>query len=194
MTVDHGEYIVDFEDPPKLFLVEDRLKAVLGEPLLYRRFYKKQGGFRGDERVLDFGCGGGVGTRCIAKQLTGGGEAVGVDVSSVMLERARKRLEEYPNAKVLKGELDALDIEGDSFDIASMIYVIHDIARKDRPRTVRALARLLKPGGKIWVFEPTKDSHGIPVEELRQLMADAGLHEIASEVGRSSYRGTFEKR
>lgn len=194
MTVDHDDYVVDFEDPPKLFLIEDRLKAVLGEPLLYRRFYRKQGWFRGDERVLDFGCGGGVGTRCIAKQLTDGGEVVGVDVSSVMLERAGRRLRKYPNAKVLKGELDALDIDENSFDIVSMIYVIHDIARKDRPRIVGAFARLLKPGGRIWVFEPTKDSHGIPVEELRGLMSDAGLHEVASEIRKSSYRGTFEKR
>ena len=189
---DNG-YVIDFEDPPKLFLIEDRLKAVLGEPLFFRPFYRKQGGFRGDERVLDFGCGGGVGTRCIAKLLDEGGEVVGVDISSVMIGRAEKRLRNHSNARIVKGELSALDFRDSTFDVASMIYVIHDIAEDERKDIVAALARIMKPGGRVWVLEPTKESHGIPVSELRGLMTDAGFEEVSAQVKKSSYRGTFMK-
>lgn len=193
MMRDEREYVIDFENPPKLFLIEDRLKAVLGEPLFFRPFYRKRGGFRGDERVLDFGCGGGVSTRCIAKLLSRGGEVTGVDISSVMVERAERRLRGYANARVVKGELPALDIEGSTFDVATMVYVIHDIAREKREDVVTALARVLKPGGRIWVLEPTKPSHGIPVDELRKLMTGAGLKEVSADVRKSSYRGAFMK-
>ena len=188
------EEVPDFEDPPRLFLFEDRLKSVLGGPLFFNRILAKQGGFRGDERVLDFGCGGGVSTRCIAKRLTRGGEVVGVDTSSVMIGRAQPRLRKYPNADAVRGELRSLDIDDASFDVAVAIFVIHDIPRGKREETVAAIADKLKPGGALWVVEPTKASHGIPVDELRTLMESAGLYEISAEAGKSSYRGKFVKR
>ena len=194
MTEGGEETVPDFENPPRLFLLEDRLKSLLGGPLFFNRIFAKQGGFRGDERVLDFGCGGGVSTRCIAKHLKRGGEVIGVDTSSVMIGRAQSRLREYPNADVIRGELQSLDIEDASFDVAIAIYVIHDIPRGERKETVVAIADKLKPGCVLWVVEPTKASHGIPVDELRALMKSAGLLEASAEVRKSSYRGKFAKR
>ena len=59
---------VDFENPSVLFILEDKLKGLLGCPLLYNRYFRTFG-LKGDERVLDFGCGGGAGSRCLAKLL-----------------------------------------------------------------------------------------------------------------------------
>lgn len=145
-------------------------------------------------KVMDFDCGGGVSTRGRAKLLSRGGEVTGVDISSVMVGRAEKRISRHPNASVVKGELSALDIRDSTFDVATIAYVIHDIAREKREGVATALARVLKPRGMIWVLEPTKPSHGIPVEELRALMTGASLEEISAEVKKSSYRGTFMKR
>ncbi|MBN1677727.1 MAG: class I SAM-dependent methyltransferase [Candidatus Thermoplasmatota archaeon] len=185
---------MDFERPSALFRLEDRLKAVLGERFLYRPFYEKNGGFRGDERVLDFGCGGGVGTRCISSLLTHGGSVTGVDVSSFMLERARKRLREHANAAVLHGDIRALDLGTDAFDVISEVHVLHDIDSNERASYVEALALILRPEGRIWVLEPTRQSHGMPVEEIRALMSRAGLEEVLHEANGKEYRGVFRRK
>lgn len=99
-------------------------------------------------KVMDFDCGGGVSTRGRAMLLSGEGEITGVDISSAMVRRAEKRLRRYPNARIVKGELPALDLEDSTFDKATMIYAIHDIARKKGEEVVTALARVLKPGGR----------------------------------------------
>jgi ubiquinone/menaquinone biosynthesis C-methylase UbiE len=182
----------DFEQPSLLFLAEDRLKAILGGPLLYNPFFEKQGGFRGDERVLDFGCGGGVGTRCIAKQLTCGGKVTGVDLSSTLLKRARRRSRKYPNAELLKGDIRTLELKKEGFDVISIVHVLHDIDADERASYVGRLANLLKSGGRIWILEPTRESHGMRVEEIRTLMLNVGLEETSHAVRKNDYRGVFQ--
>ena len=51
----------DFEHPSALFILEDKLKGILGRPLLYNPYFKTLG-LKGNESVLDFGCGGGAGS------------------------------------------------------------------------------------------------------------------------------------
>jgi ubiquinone/menaquinone biosynthesis C-methylase UbiE len=184
----------DFEQPSLLFLAEDRLKAVLGGRLLYNPLYQKHGGFRGDERVLDFGCGGGVGTRCIARLLTRGGRVTGVDMSSTMLKRARRRLRGFANADVQVGDIRTLELEKGEFDVISVIHVLHDIDPEERASYVDRLAHLLKPDGRIWILEPTRQSHGMQVEEIRALMRNVGLQESLHAVGRKDYRGVFQMK
>ena len=52
----------DFEHPSTIFVLEDKLKGLLGGPLLYNPYFITFG-LKGNERVLDFGCGGGAGSR-----------------------------------------------------------------------------------------------------------------------------------
>ena len=49
---------IDFEHPSFFFILEDKLKNLLGGPLLYNPYFKTFG-LAGNERVLDFGCGSG---------------------------------------------------------------------------------------------------------------------------------------
>ena len=185
---------IDFNNPSALFRFEDRLKALIGGPLYYAPYFRSRGGFRGDEQVLDFGCGGGVSTRSIAAALTRGGSVTGVDISSYFSERARKRVARYPSARILHGEITEVDLKSQSFDLISIIHVIHDIPRARRSATVRALGVLLKPQGRLWVWEPTRPSHGMPAEEIRDLMGKAGLREVSAEVEGNAFKGIFEKQ
>lgn len=185
--------VLDFNNPSALFRFEDRLKGLIGGPLHYAPYFRSLGGFRGDEEVLDFGCGGGVSTRSIAAELTRGGSVTGVDISSYFSERARKRVARYPSARILRGEITELDLPPRSFDLISIVHVIHDIPRAKRSATVLALAPLLKPNGRLWIWEPTRPSHGMPAEEIRGLMAEAGLREVSAEVQGSAFKGVFEK-
>jgi ubiquinone/menaquinone biosynthesis C-methylase UbiE len=183
----------DFDNPSALFRFEDRLKGLIGGPLHYDPYFRSRGGFRGDEEVLDFGCGGGVSTRSIAAGLTRGGSVTGVDISSYFSERARQRVYRYPNARILRGDITEMDIPRESFDLISIIHVIHDIARARRSATVQVLGALLKPNGRLWIWEPTRPSHGMPAEEVRSLMEEAGLREVSAEVDGGAFKGVFER-
>jgi ubiquinone/menaquinone biosynthesis C-methylase UbiE len=184
----------DFDNPSAPFRFEDTLKGLIGGPLYYAPYFRSRGGFRGDERVLDFGCGGGVSTRTIAAALDRGGSVTGVDVSSYFTERARRRLSCFPRARILRGEITELDLPRDSFDLISIIHVLHDIPRTKRSETVRALASLLKAGGRLWVWEPTRPSHGMPADEIRGLMQEADLREVSGELQGAAFKGIFEQR
>ncbi len=185
--------VFDFDNPSALFRFEDWLKGLIGGRLFYHPYFETRGGFRGDEEVLDFGCGGGVGTRCIAAKLTQGGRVTGVDISAYFTAKAQKRLSGYANARVMRGAITDLALPQQSFDLISIIHVIHDIMKEKRAETVLTLAGVLKHRGRLWIWEPTRQSHGMPAEEIRRLMAEAGLREVSAENEGSSFKGIFEK-
>jgi ubiquinone/menaquinone biosynthesis C-methylase UbiE len=182
----------DFERPSLLFVLEDMLKDMVGVPLLYNPYIKTYG-LKGSERVLDFGCGGGIGSRCLASYLNQGGHLTCVDVSHYWIEKARRRLARYSNVECRVGDIRELAIPDASFDVISNIHVIHDIAPAERQDTVKALSRILRVGGIIFVREPTKKSHGMSVDEIRTLFSVAGLEEISYKERKSEYTGKYER-
>ena len=181
----------DFEHPSFLFRLEDKLKDLLGG-FFYKPFIKDFG-MKGHENALDFGCGGGVESRFVLKSLWDGGRLTCVDLSDYWIRRAKKRLEKYPNAVCLQGDIRQLDIPDNSFNLIFTIHVIHDIAPADRQSTVNALAQKLKAGCPFFIWEPTKISHGMAVEEIRELLSKAGLHESSFTQTKSAYKGKFIK-
>jgi len=195
MNLDAGDYkfkLCDFEHPSLLFVLEDGLKDLIGVPLLYNSYIKSYG-LKGDERVLDFGCGGGTGSRCLTGYLNRGGQLTCVDISHYWIEKTKKRLTRYANVECRVGDIRELDIDGVSFDVISIIHVIHDIAPEDRQATVQALSRVLKVGGRVFVREPTSKSHGMAVGEIRRLFATAGLPETGYKETKTEYIGRYEK-
>jgi cyclopropane fatty-acyl-phospholipid synthase-like methyltransferase len=182
----------DFEHPSTLFILEDKLKGLLGGSLLYNPYFKTFG-LKGNESVLDFGCGGGAGSRCLANLLSKDGHLTCVDVSRYWIEKAMKRLAKYDNAECKSGDIRELDILNSSFDVISAIHVIHDIAPADRPGIIQALSQNLKAGGLFFIREPVKESHGMPVEEIRALLSGTGLKETEHKQTKSEYMGIYQK-
>lgn len=182
---------VDFENPSALFILEDILKALIGCPLLYSPYYRTFE-LKGDENVLDFGCGGGAGSRCLAELLKRNGHLTCIDISNYWINKAKKRLRKYVSVECIAGDIRELDIPADSFDVIAIFHVIHDIAPVDRQDTVAALSRLLKKDGTAFVREPIKKSHGMPVGEIQTLFSNAGLKEIEHLESKSEYKGRFQ--
>jgi len=183
---------VDFDNPSFLFVLEDKLKSLLGCPLYYDSYFKGFG-LKGDERVLDFGCGGGAAARCLLKLLSKGGHLTCVDISHFWIKRAERRLGKHQNVECRAGNIGTLDIPESSFDVVYTIHTIHDIEPALRQEITDALSRKVKPGGVLFIREPIKKSHGMPVEEIRTLMSNAGLKETGRNQSKSEYRGTYQK-
>ena len=183
---------VDFDNPSLLFVIEDLLKNAIGEPLLYDSYFKTFQ-LKGNEKVLDFGCGGGAGSRSLLRFLSRDGHLTCVDSSNYWIRKAERRLKKYPNAVCKAGDITRLDIPDESFDVISVFHVLHDIVPGNRQATVNALSTKLKQRGMLYVREPTKQSHGISIAELCSLASRAGFKEIGHTITKSEYLGKFQK-
>jgi ubiquinone/menaquinone biosynthesis C-methylase UbiE len=182
----------DFEHPSTLFILGDKLKGLLGGPIMYNPYFKTFG-LKGNERVLDFGCGGGAGSRCLANLLSKDGHLTCVDLSSYWITKARKRLDRSSNVECKSGDIREMDIPDASFDVISILHVVHDIAPADRQDILKTLSQKLKEGGLFFIKEPVKKSHGMPAEEIRALLSGAGLNEVEHEETKSEYTGKYQK-
>ena len=182
----------DFDNPSFGFVLEDKLKNILGGPLLYNPYYRSFN-LKGHEKVLDFGCGGGTGSKCLIKLLNGNGHLTCIDVSSYWIKVANKRLKKFSNVDCKHGDIRKLNIPNSSFDVITIIHVIHDIEPSERQSTITALGKSLKKGGVIFIREPIRKSHGMPVKEIRSLLSSAGLREAEHEIRKSEYIGKFAK-
>jgi trans-aconitate methyltransferase len=104
-------------------------------------------GLQPGEQVLDIGCGDGKVTAAIAARLPGGG-ALGLDSSPEMVDLARRSYppNRHPNLRFQLGDALALDFE-ERFDAVFSNATLHWV--RDHLRVLRAVARALKPGGRL---------------------------------------------
>ena len=170
--------------------------GLFGRPL-YRGFVDSLG-LQGNEVVLDFGSGWGMNSRMIAEALSKGGKIVCLDISRGWLEVAKRRLRGTENAEFILGDISQAKIPDKTFDVIVVHFVLHDIDRSVRGRTVAELARVLKDEGRLVIRDPLSMGHGITVEELRSLMTGVGLRESKWSTDRwpmfrEAYHGTWVK-
>jgi trans-aconitate 2-methyltransferase len=98
---------------------------------------------RGDETVLDAGCGSGRVTQMLKERLPNG-KVIAVDASPSMVEKAREAL--GPDAEVFVCELTELDLH-EAVDAVFSNAVFHWIG--DHDRLFARLFSALKPGGRL---------------------------------------------
>jgi trans-aconitate 2-methyltransferase len=98
---------------------------------------------RGDETVLDAGCGSGRVTELVLERLPEG-RLVGIDGSASMVEMARKALGD--RAEIREGDLAELDLH-EEFDLVYSNAVFHWIP--DHENLFRRLGAALRPGGRL---------------------------------------------
>ena len=118
----------------------------------------------GDEKVLDVGCGSGLLLNGAAMQLTSG-KATGVDLWSPHSGGGNLELL-WKNAKA-EGVVDKIEFkeadarkmpfEDATFDVVLSSGALHHISHSfdDHERAVREMVRVLKPGGKIVLWDIT---------------------------------------
>jgi arsenite methyltransferase len=117
---------------------------------------------RGDERILDLGCGRGAVLLMAAQHLTTG-RAVGVDLwrgvdqSGNSLEATRRNAVAEGVADRVElhtGDMTALTFEDNSFDVVVSSLAIHNIrGRAGREKAIDEAVRVLRPGGRLMIAD-----------------------------------------
>jgi ubiquinone/menaquinone biosynthesis C-methylase UbiE len=118
--------------------------------------------WRGDETVLDVGCGHGLLLIGAAKRLRTG-KAVGIDLWKREDQAGNSREATWQNVQ-LEGVADRVELkDGDArklpfpdgaFDVIVSSWALHNIySRSDRDQAVREIVRALKPGGRLIIID-----------------------------------------
>jgi arsenite methyltransferase len=117
--------------------------------------------WRGDEQVLDVGCGSGLLLIGAAKHLTTG-NATGVDIWDRILEYGSSPENVWANAKI-EGVFDHIEVKDGNacslpfpeeiFDLVFSSNMLHHLSQKERSQALQEMTRVLKPGGKLVIAE-----------------------------------------
>jgi demethylmenaquinone methyltransferase / 2-methoxy-6-polyprenyl-1,4-benzoquinol methylase len=165
----------------------DRVGAVMsfGQDPRWRRRLVDALRPRPGMRILDVATGTGMVAFALAAR---GAEVVGVDQSEAMLSGARARLERTPELagrlSFVLGEAEALPFADGAFDALSFTYLLRYV--DDRATTMRELARVVTPGGRVGMVE-----FGVPDDPRLRLLwrthTRVGLPLIGRAVSREWY-------
>jgi SAM-dependent methyltransferase len=124
--------------------------AVKARWLLRREKALRTGGLG----LLDYGCGAGDLMRVLAA-LGARASFTGCDVSSGMLAEAARRWRggEGPAPVLVAQDGPRTPFADGQFDVATVSAVLHHVPLGERPAVYAELGRVLKPGGRLYVFE-----------------------------------------
>ena len=136
-------------------------KALMNNPIraVVQRHHEaammeRLGGRCEGKKVLEIGCGRGVGTEIIFERF-GADEVDAFDLDPKMIELAGRRLTKYPPEKLrlFVGDAEKIEAADASFDAVFDFGIIHHIPVWQK--SVAEVARVLKPGGRFYFEEVT---------------------------------------
>ncbi|MGH9930987.1 MAG: class I SAM-dependent methyltransferase [Pyrinomonadaceae bacterium] len=139
-------------------------KALMNNPvraLVQRRYeaalMERLGGRAEGQRVLEIGCGRGVGTEIIFERF-GARQVDAIDLDSDMIEQARRRLSNYSpdQLRLLVGDVAAINADDATYDAVFDFGIVHHVP--DWQQAVSEISRVLRPGGRFFFEEVTKQA------------------------------------
>ena len=164
--VDDPKYLAD-----KAYATEDHLAVRIRT---HERYTQPQQDFtawildlipwRGDETVLDAGCGAGLYVPALTERLTSGGRIISADLSLGMLrDVAAKSFAGDTN--LLNANLLSIPLPNESCDVLLANHMLYHVP--DIPAAIAEIKRVLKPGGYLIAATNARDSMMQLVEEIK---------------------------
>lgn len=105
--------------------------------------------------MLDIGCGTGWALGQAAKRVDNKGTFVGIDLSDKMIEKAKENFKDRDNFQFIKANAEDIPLEDSRFDYIICTNSFHHYLHQDK--ALKEMYRLLKPGGKIHIVDPSVD-------------------------------------
>jgi arsenite methyltransferase len=130
---------------------------------------------RPGEVVVDLGSGGGLDVFLAARMVGPTGRAIGIDMTTAMIERARTnaRAGGYANVEFHQSTIDQIPLPDASVDCVISNCVLN--LAPDKPAVFREIARVLKPGGRLAVSDIAL-KHELPDAVAQSMAAYVRLH------------------
>src|SRR5579884_2875446 len=140
---------------------------------------------RPGEVVVDLGCGGGLDVLLAAQKVGPKGQAIGIDMTPEMIDRARRNAgaQRLSNVEFHLATIDRLPLADDSVDCIISNCVIN--LAPDKGAVFREIFRVLKPGGRLAVSDIALKKQ-LPDEVGQSLLAYVGC--IAGAISLDAYR------
>ena len=144
---------------------------------------------RPGEMVVDLGSGGGLDVFLAAKMVGPAGRAIGIDMTSAMIERARANAEAggYANVEFLQSTIDRIPLPDASVDCVISNCVLN--LAPDKAAVFREIARVLRPGGRVAVSDIAL-KHELPEAVAQSMAAYVGC--IAGAIRIDDYRAGLQ--
>ncbi|NWH09267.1 MAG: methyltransferase domain-containing protein [Alphaproteobacteria bacterium] len=141
-------------------------------------------------------------------------DVTALDLSPDYLEAAGRNLAGWRAVTLKKGAAEEMPFEDGAFDIATSVYLFHELPPKVRRVAVREIARVLKPGGTFILVDSIQSGdnprlealiEAFPVifhepyygsyagEDLDALFAEAGLRRTETQIAYLTKVATFMK-
>lgn len=140
---------------------------------------------RPGEVVVDLGSGGGLDVFLASKQVGPEGRAIGIDMTTAMIDRARANAQAggYTNVEFFQSTIDRIPLPDASVDCVISNCVLN--LAPDKPAVFREIARVLKPGGRVAVSDIAL-KHELPEAVAQSMAAYVGC--IAGAIRIDDYR------
>jgi ubiquinone/menaquinone biosynthesis C-methylase UbiE len=150
------------------------------------RLLERLGGRLDGARVLEVGCGRGVGAELIIGRW-GAREVDAFDLDPEMVGLARRRLSRFGpgRVRVWVGDAAAIDADDGSFDAVVDFGILHHVPRWQT--AVAEIARVLRPGGRFFFEEVSRQALDRPA--YRALFA----HPAGNRFSREEFVGELER-
>jgi arsenite methyltransferase len=103
------------------------------------------------QHLLDLGCGPGFAVAELAGEVGADGTVTGVDGSEQMLVAARRRCADQPNVRFARADAGSIPLPAAAVDGAVCVQVLEYVPDPDA--VLRELARVVRPGGRVVVWD-----------------------------------------